>query len=293
MKSKSVGLIIFILGLSIFSYPYISKSYYDYIYRQEVESIEDSFSDASDSDNLYAEQVSYNENAISELDEIEQANVTFKDDSPENQVDFSDTNVLGTMSIPAIDLYYPIYDGASDENLYQGLARVTGTSYPVGGINTNAVIAGHNGLAGKIYFSDIDQLVTGDLIQIQNRHEKLTYEVYDTAIIKPDQVSALAIIPGQDTLTLLTCIFLPDSVDRYLVYARRIENPTEEREGQEAQDNSSIEEKNPEDEKNPKLDQSSIIQHIELFVQRYGSILVILITGSFMIYWIFIRDTKR
>lgn len=283
MKRKIIGISLFLIGLSIFIYPTISKIYYDQLSRQEIAIIHEEFNNVEASNQLYAEQLTYNRNAISDLNEIEIADVTFSDHNPENEPDFTDDNVLGTMSIPAIDLNYPIYNGASDENLYNGLARVDGTSYPVGGINTNAVIAGHNGLAGKIYFSDIDQLIHGDIIQIQNRQEKLTYEVYGTAIINPDEVSALAIIPGQDTLTLLTCIFLPEGIDRYLVYARRIETPDE---------NQPVEVHQEAKTATTNIEKSSVASYLQLFGRRYGIVLYILVVAVLIMYWIFIRDTK-
>ena len=225
----------------------ISKTYYDISSREEVEQItkeikEDLENDATSND-LYEQQVAYNQSEISKPENIEVADVGFVEEAEDaieiednsasagavkaNQSNtnyLADQNIIGTLSIPAINLFYPIYDGATNKNLLSGVARVDGTSYPVGGINTNSVIAGHNGYAGRTYFSRIDRLVSGDLINIQNRKELLTYEVYSTAVIKPDDVAALAVIPGQDTVTLLTCTSPPPGTHRYLVFAKRVGN---------------------------------------------------------------------
>ncbi|WP_290491013.1 MULTISPECIES: class C sortase [unclassified Aerococcus] len=283
MKSKYIGVILFVLGLAVFIFPLISKSYYENLYRQEVSAIHQEFEQTSEASQNHADQVAYNQQSVRQLDDIEIANVTFTEETPETNTDLSDKNIIATMSIPAIDLNYPIYDGANDENLYNGLARVDGTSYPVGGINTNSVIAGHNGLAGKIYFSDVDELVNGDTIQIQNQQETLTYEVYNTAIIKPDEVSALAIIPGQDTLTLLTCIFLPHGVDRYLVYAKRIDNPEQSQEVQTInQENTQIVSVGP----------TYTNDDLQLWIERYGVLTLILLFGLILAYWIFFREKR-
>lgn len=283
MKSKYIGVILFVLGLAVFIFPLISKSYYENLYRQEVSAIHQEFEQTSEASQNHADQVAYNQQSVRQLDDIEIANVTFTEETPETNTDLSDKNTIATMSIPAIDLNYPIYDGATDENLYNGLARVDGTSYPVGGINTNSVIAGHNGLAGKIYFSDIDELVNGDTIQIQNQQETLTYEVYNTAIIKPDEVSALAIIPGQDTLTLLTCVFLPHGVDRYLVYAKRIDNPEQSQEVQTInQENTQI----------VSVEPTYTNDDLQLWIERYGVLTLILLFSLILAYWIFFREKR-
>src|SRR5699024_2479446 len=132
---------------------------------------------------------------------------------------------------------------------------------PVGGLNTHSVIAGHNGLVGKTYFSDIKKLVSGDIIEIQNRKELISYEVYDTTIIEPTDLSALAVIPGQDTLTLLTCTSPPPGTHRYLVYANRIAN-IEDENSEEASEASVGAQEASED--------SILFEESSLFVERYG-----------------------
>lgn len=217
----------------------ISKTYYDISSREEVEQITQEIKENLENDvvsnDLYEQQVAYNQSEISKPENIEVANVDFVEEVGDNNSEKAtksnqnntaylvDQSIIGTLSIPIIDLFYPIYDGATNKHLLSGVARVDGTSYPVGGINTNSVIAGHNGYAGQTYFSRINRLESGDLINIQNRKELLTYEVYNTAVIKPDNVAALAVIPGQDTVTLLTCTSPTPETDRYLVFAKRVE----------------------------------------------------------------------
>lgn len=235
-KKKALGLLLFVLGFGLVLYPMISRTYYDIYFRAEVERLTETVKNeefAAEMAQVYEQQVEYNQTQISRPEKIEVADVSFVEDEKEvvptrATPDFMNEGVLGVISIPKIDLYYPIYDGATDENLYNGVARIDGTSFPVGGLNTNSVIAGHNGLAGRTYFSKIKQLVPGDLIEIQNRMEKMTYEVYHTAIIEPTETEALAVIPGQDTITLLTCTWPPPGTHRFLVYARRVENVTPE-----------------------------------------------------------------
>lgn len=227
-KKKIVSGLLFLIGLGIILYPFVSRTFYDLYSRKEANQIAEAFANGDLSDELYNKQLAYNSSKTDEKEEIGVAEVSFVKDKERldsESVDYlSNKNVLGILRIPRINLVYPIYDGASYENLLDGVARIEGTSYPVGGLNTNSVIAGHNGLVGRTYFSHIKKLVSGDTIEIQNRKEILTYKVYSTKIIKPENVAALAIIPGQDTVTLLTCTWPPPGTHRYLIFARRASN---------------------------------------------------------------------
>ena len=133
--------------------------------------------------------------------------------------------VFGVLRIPAMDLEMPIYLGANYDNLANGAAVLTQTSIPIGGENTNAVIAGHRGWNGYPYFLDIENLQVGDLIYIKNVWEELTYEVKTIRIVYPDDIDAILIQPGKDMVTLMTC-HPPNTGGRYryLVYCERAEN---------------------------------------------------------------------
>ena len=132
--------------------------------------------------------------------------------------------VFGVISIPSLEVEIPISLGASAENLALGAAHLSQTSLPIGGKNTNCVIAGHRGWRGGAYFRDIPKLKTGDLVQITNLWETLTYQVNEVKIIYPQSSTALLIQPGQDLLTLMTCEYAPGGVkNRCLVICERVE----------------------------------------------------------------------
>jgi len=131
--------------------------------------------------------------------------------------------VFGVLRIPAMDLEMPIYLGANDENMAAGAAVLTQTSIPIGGPNTNCVIAGHRGWNGYPYFLDIENLQVGDLLYIKNVWEELTYKVTAIRIVYPDDIDAILIQPGKDMVTLMTC-HPPNTGGRYryLVYCERV-----------------------------------------------------------------------
>lgn len=99
------------------------------------------------------------------------------------------------------------------------------TSAPIGGANTNCVIAGHRGWRGADYFRHIDKLAVGDTVKLTNLWETLTYTVADIQIIQPHEVEKIKIQPNRDLLTLLTCHpYASGGKQRYVVYCERTKN---------------------------------------------------------------------
>lgn len=130
---------------------------------------------------------------------------------------------FGVISIPKLDLEMPLYLGATDENMTKGAAVLSGTSVPIGGSNTNAVIAGHRGWGGAAYFRYITELSIGDEVVITNLWEHLRYRVVGTKIIEPHEIENILIQPERDIVTLLTCHpYASGGKQRYLVYCQRI-----------------------------------------------------------------------
>ena len=133
-----------------------------------------------------------------------------------------DDEIIGVLEIPAMELTMPIYLGASDDHLAAGAAVLGSTSAPIGGDNTNCVIAGHRGWRGADYFRHIDRLQAGDTVQVTNLWETLTYTVADIQIIQPHEVDKIKIQQGRDLLTLLTCHpYASGGKQRYVVYCER------------------------------------------------------------------------
>lgn len=134
---------------------------------------------------------------------------------------------VGYLTIEAMDLHLPLYLGASRNNLAKGAAVLGNTSMPIGGENTNCVIAGHRGWQGIPMFLDIQNLQPGDTVVLDNLWETLTYTVTEIRIIRPDEIDAVKIQHGRDLLTLVTCHPYPHNTQRYLVYCERVPDTTE------------------------------------------------------------------
>ena len=131
--------------------------------------------------------------------------------------------IIGVLEIPTMELTMPVYLGASDDHLAAGAAVLGSTSAPIGGDNTNCVIAGHRGWRGADYFRHIDRLQVGDTVQVTNLWETLTYTVADIQIIQPHEVDKIKIQQSRDLLTLLTCHpYASGGRERYVVYCERV-----------------------------------------------------------------------
>ena len=138
-----------------------------------------------------------------------------------------ESEVFGVVQIPKLELQLPIYLGATTDRMSKGAAHLSQTSLPIGGKNTNCVIAGHCGWEGAAYFRYISELKAGDEIIITNLWETITYTVTGSKIIDPNETDSILIQEGRDMLTLLTCHpYASGGRQRYLVFCDRIRSDT-------------------------------------------------------------------
>ena len=134
-------------------------------------------------------------------------------------------DMIGYIKIDAMNIEVPLYIGANEENLRKAAVVLSQTSMPIGGENTNCVIAAHRGgYNGQAMFRDIEVLKQGDIIEITNLWETLQYEVAKCIVITPDDIDAVKIIPGQDMVTLVTCHPYGNNYQRYVVYCTRVQD---------------------------------------------------------------------
>ena len=231
MKGKLIALIlllaVFLGGLGAFLYPIVNGLLLDRQQSRTAQlflSREQAVESPEPADPLRVAMEAYNLRIFEEgqagfnsVDAYETPSFLLSDYGLEEEV-------FGVISIPSLNVEMPIYLGASAENLALGAAHLSQTSLPIGGENTNCVIAGHRGWRGGAYFRDIPRLKTGDLVQITNLWETLTYQVNEVKTIYPQSSTALLIQPGRDLLTLMTCEYAPGGVkNRCLVICERVE----------------------------------------------------------------------
>lgn len=233
------GLLLLLLGSSLCWYPAIAQRYVQQETIQYVKRFEQMYPQqetaketaAPAEDPLYARMQAYN------LQLCAQEQVTFADpwivaQTPAVRgLEEYSKKPFGYIQIPAMDTVLPLYIGASVSHMAKGAAVLGETSLPVGGINTNCVIAGHRGYRGIAFFRDIEKLQIGDCVQIRNPWERLTYTVEALQRIAPDDSEAVKIQKDRDMLTLLTCHpYRGNGKWRYIVYCVRSEEHMEEKE---------------------------------------------------------------
>lgn len=130
--------------------------------------------------------------------------------------------IMCCLEIPSIEVFIPVYHGMNTKSLEQGAGHLYGSSFPVGGKNTHAVLAAHRGLVSKTLFTDLDQLKNGDVFFVHVLGKTLAYKVDHIQTVTPNQTEALKILSGQDYVTLVTCTPYGINSHRLLVRGIRI-----------------------------------------------------------------------
>lgn len=155
-----------------------------------------------------------------------EANVPQGDGSGGDDIDYdrllrTPSGVMARIQIPGLHVDLPVYHGTSDETLRRGAGHLEGTSLPVGGEGTHAVITAHRGLPEATLFTDLDRLRVGDRFTITVFGDVLTYRVVETRVVDPADTESVRPEPGRDLLTLVTCTPLGINSHRILVTGER------------------------------------------------------------------------
>lgn len=160
-------------------------------------------------------------------------------DEYERQLNVDGTGNMGFISIPKIDVNLPVYHGTSDAVLQTSIGHIDGTSLPSGSIHpdpdqydkvefaSHSVLSGHRGLPSAKLFSDLDAMEEGDVFYLTILDQTLTYQVDKITVIVPEDSSELALFPGKDYCTLMTCTPYGINTHRLLVRGVRVENDKE------------------------------------------------------------------
>lgn len=233
---------VYLVGMGILLYPAINNYYTGKRMESSVESFysTDPTEDGTDNSFLtiptaetepstpYPELLEMLEAYNRELYEDDQSKLSSLEATEQPGVLFSVSgqagDVFGVLSIPKLEMEMPLYLGATDKHMAGGAAQLGQTSIPIGGENTNAVIAGHRGYNGAPYFRYVPELQVGDSVDITNLWGTLHYSVVEAKIIQPNDIDAIKIQPGRDLITLLTCHpYASGGRQRFLVICERME----------------------------------------------------------------------
>lgn len=153
---------------------------------------------------------------LHDIDEI------IDDDNYNRLLNINAAGLICHVEIPKIDVNLPVYHGTSAQVLDVGIGHLQGSALPVGGEGTHCVMTGHSGVAGKKLFSDLDQVLVGDVFYIHILGKTLAYQVKDINTVLPHETDLLAAVPGKDLCTLITCTPYAVNTHRLLVTGTRI-----------------------------------------------------------------------
>ena len=220
--STIILILIFLVGLSVMLYPSVSdavnrkhQSRAVAGYAEEVEQLSDAdyqtYFDAADA---YNRQLNTTPNAFYKPDLVSGYAQT---------LDISGTGIMGYITIPKISVELPIYHGTDEGVLQVAAGHLEGSSLPVGGAGTHALISAHRGLPSAKLFTNLDELEVGDRFTITVLNRVLTYEVDQISIVLPTEIDQLLPTEGMDYVTLMTCTPYGINTHRLLVRGKRVE----------------------------------------------------------------------
>ena len=216
-RSTIILILIFLVGLSVMLYPTVS----DYVNQRHqsraLASYDETVNEMSDADytayfeaaDAYNQRLAATPNSFFTPEQVSGYDET---------LDVSGTGIMGYITIPRIGVELPIYHGTSDGVLQVAAGHLEGSSLPVGGAGTHAVISAHRGLPSAKLFTNLDELEAGDTFTIT----VLTYEVDRISIVLPTETDLLQPVEGQDYVTLMTCTPYGINTHRLLVRGHRV-----------------------------------------------------------------------
>ena len=225
LSTAIIGLMVAI-GLSLLLYPTAANYVNTVAHRQAIDSFQrtmETVDEATVEDQLAAAR-EFNEHL---LEKSKYLLFPFEVEHEEylSLLDLTGTGLMGYVQVEKIDVFLPIYHGTSDEVLRSGVGHMEGSSLPIGGLGTHAVLTGHRGLPSATLFTDMDRMEVGDIFTVHVLREILTYEVDQLTVIQPEEAEVLTIDPEQDLCTLLTCTPYGVNSHRLLVRGHRIPTP--------------------------------------------------------------------
>ena len=222
--STIVIVIVFVVGLGLLAYPTVANWWNSWnaarvgeVYDHTIQAMtNEEIAEVFESAKAYNTALASNSGRFNPTDS--------EHTEYEKQLSVGDSDVMGSISIPAVDISLPIYHGTSEEVLAAGAGHLEGSSLPVGGLGTHTVITGHRGLPSALLFTDLDKVVEDDYVILKVLNETLTYQVDTIRIVEPKEIEGLAIDPEKDLLTLVTCTPYGINTHRILITGHRVEN---------------------------------------------------------------------
>ena len=222
--------LIFLAGLSLLLYPFVSNEWNNYRQSRLISTYDEAITNMEaaneiDYETEWTGAYAYNEALRPYIlpDSFAVASAAGEDEAYMSALNLTGDGMMGYVQIPKINVKLPIFHTTSEEVLQTAAGHLEGSSLPVGGEGTHAVISAHRGLPSATLFTDLDRLAEGDHFLLKILDDTLCYEVDQINVIEPDETSALSAVEGEDLVTLLTCTPYGVNSHRLLVRGHRTE----------------------------------------------------------------------
>ena len=226
--ATGLAVLCFLAAVGIMLYPMVS-SYVNERYRSEIQTVyEEQVQQKDDSAIREAwERAGAYNSAITpgamESDAYSKEAILAASQDYDAMLNITGNGIMGYVEIPKLDVYLPIFHGTGSDSLERGVGHLVGSSLPVGGESTHAVLTGHSGMASQRLFTDLEKLQSGDVFYLHVLNQVLAYQVDEINTVLPYDSSLLGIYPGDDLCTLVTCTPIGINTHRLLVRGNRIE----------------------------------------------------------------------
>ncbi|MDD3615648.1 MAG: class C sortase [Lachnospiraceae bacterium] len=233
MKKKFSTIIIcilFLAGLSLLLYPFVANQWNNHRqaqlinrYDEVVQAMEET--GKIDYPSEWEKAQSYNADLLPSIlpDSFAVAEASEgEDERYMSCLNISEDGMMGTVEIPKIDVMLPIYHTTEEDVLSVAAGHLEGSSLPIGGETSHAVISAHRGLPSATLFTDLDKMEEGDHFFLHILDETLAYEVDMISVVEPEETDNLAVVQGEDLVTLLTCTPYGVNTQRLLVRGHRV-----------------------------------------------------------------------
>ncbi|MDU5377419.1 class C sortase [Peptoniphilus lacydonensis] len=216
-------IVLFVIGLLIAIYPVISNYYYTVENNNKIKDFEEAVQKLPDEEVNERMDLAKAYNETLDPSRLADPYTEREKKGVENYARMIEVREkIGYIDIPKINQKIPVYAGTSEDVLQHACGHLEGTSLPIGGVDTHAVITAHRGLPQVKLFRELDKLEIGDEFYYTNVRETLAYQVDQILVVEPWDFEPVLVVEGKDLMTLLTCTPYMINSHRLLVRGHRV-----------------------------------------------------------------------
>jgi len=206
------GTVIIIAGVIIAALPWIKAAYFE---RLQSRLIAEWYAAVSNNPNWEPEFSAVEEyNELGFGDWTEDTNAVF-------DVDYVFSRMEGILRIEKINFCSAVIRGVTKRNL--DIAVCATESSPKMGQTGNYCVAGHYSRIYGRHFNRLREVISGDIITVENGIEIYKYRVYENFSVTPADTWVMGDEEGRKLITLITCDYNMEPMGRIIIKGELIE----------------------------------------------------------------------